>query len=57
MGAVLFGANPGPWVVQDGVMGPNTIRALRTFQEHQQLPVTGVLDEATAGALHAACGR
>ncbi len=47
----------GPWVVQDGVMGPNTAGALRTFQERQQLPVTGVLDESTVDALHAACGR
>ena len=47
----------GPWVVQDGVMGPNTVRALRAFQESHGLPLTGVLDEDTAHALHTACGR
>jgi peptidoglycan hydrolase-like protein with peptidoglycan-binding domain len=36
-------------------MGPNTQEALRKFQEQQQLPVSGVLDEATVSALHAAC--
>ena len=47
----------GGWVIQDGHMGPNTAQALRTFQEQRQLPVTGVLDEPTANALHDACGR
>ena len=47
----------GPWVVQDGVMGPNTEGAIRRFQEQQQLPLTGALDEPTVNALHAACGR
>jgi hypothetical protein len=46
----------GPWVVQDGIMGPATQGAIRTFQEQQQLPPTGVLDEGTANALQAACG-
>jgi len=46
----------GPWVVQDGIMGPNTQGAVRKFQEQQQLPVTGFLDETTANALRAACG-
>jgi peptidoglycan hydrolase-like protein with peptidoglycan-binding domain len=46
----------GPEVLQDGVMGPNTHWAIRTFQEQRQLPVTGVLDGDTVGALEAACG-
>ena len=46
----------GPWVVQDGVFGPATQGALRTFQEQQQLPPTGLLDENTVNALQAACG-
>jgi len=46
----------GAWVLQDGVMGSNTLRAIRAFQEQRQLPVTGVLDGATADALQAACG-
>jgi peptidoglycan hydrolase-like protein with peptidoglycan-binding domain len=47
----------GPWVLQDGIMGPNTQGAIRTFQERQQLPVTGVLDGVTVDALQAACGN
>jgi peptidoglycan hydrolase-like protein with peptidoglycan-binding domain len=47
----------GPWVLQDGVWGPNTHSAVRAFQEQRQLPVTGVLDGATESALHDACGR
>jgi peptidoglycan hydrolase-like protein with peptidoglycan-binding domain len=46
----------GSWVLQDGIMGPNTQGAIRTFQERQQLPVTGVLDGVTVNALQAACG-
>lgn len=46
----------GPWVVQDGSMGPATQGAIRTFQEQQQLPPTGVLDGNTVNALQAACG-
>jgi peptidoglycan hydrolase-like protein with peptidoglycan-binding domain len=45
----------GSWVVQDGIMGPATQGAIRTFQEQQQLPVTGVLDGPTMNALQAAC--
>jgi N-acetylmuramoyl-L-alanine amidase len=37
----------------DGLMGPRTRGAVRTFQEQNRLPVTGALDEATAAALHA----
>jgi peptidoglycan hydrolase-like protein with peptidoglycan-binding domain len=46
----------GAWVVQDGIMGPGTQGAIRTFQEQQQLPATGVLDGATVNALQTACG-
>lgn len=46
----------GSWVVQDGMMGPATQAAIRTFQEQQQLPATGVLDGPTVNALQAACG-
>ena len=46
----------GPWVVQDGIMGPATQGAIRTFQEQQQLPPTGVLDGNTVNALQTACG-
>ena len=46
----------GSWVVQDGIMGPATQGAIRTFQEQQQMPVTGVLDGPTVNALQAACG-
>lgn len=46
----------GSGVAQDGVFGPNTQAAIRTFQEQQSLPATGVLDENTVNALQAACG-
>jgi hypothetical protein len=46
----------GPEVLQDGMMGPNTHWAIRKFQEQHQLPVTGVLDGDTVGALEATCG-
>jgi Putative peptidoglycan binding domain len=45
----------GPWVLQDGIMGPNTRQAVQQFQQQQQLPVTGMLDAATVTALQAAC--
>ncbi len=57
VGTVVPGQVLGPWVVQDGVMGPNTGMAIRRFQEQRQLRVTSVLDEPTVNALHAACGR
>jgi hypothetical protein len=35
----------------DGVMGPETRSAIRSFQAHQGLPVTGVIDNRLIGAL------
>ena len=46
----------GPWVVRDGVLGPNTAAAVQQFQQQQSLTPTGLLDEQTVSALHAACG-
>jgi peptidoglycan hydrolase-like protein with peptidoglycan-binding domain len=45
----------GPWVPQNGIIGPRTRRAVQIFQGQQQMPVTGLLDQATAGAIQAAC--
>jgi peptidoglycan hydrolase-like protein with peptidoglycan-binding domain len=45
----------GPWVPQDGVMGPDTVRALQLFQTQQQIPVSGMLDSGTIAALQGAC--
>lgn len=42
------GLKPGP---ADGVLGPQTVEALRSYQKRRTLPVTGALDEATLGAL------
>ncbi|WP_433968355.1 peptidoglycan-binding domain-containing protein [Tunturiibacter gelidiferens] len=47
----------GAWVPQDGIVGPDTRRAIQMFQGQQQLPVTGILDSQTVGALQAACAR
>jgi peptidoglycan hydrolase-like protein with peptidoglycan-binding domain len=44
-------------VPQDGVMGPETVRAIQMFQTQQQLPVTGILDSGTIGVLQTACSR
>ncbi len=44
-----------PSVPQDGLMGPQTQQAIRTFQMQQQLPPTGILDPNTMTALQAAC--
>jgi hypothetical protein len=46
----------GPWVPQNGIIGPQTRRAVQMFQGQQQLPVTGLLDNSTVNALQAACG-
>jgi hypothetical protein len=35
----------------DGVMGPETRRAIRSFQVHQDLPVTGQIDNGLINAL------
>lgn len=45
----------GPWVPQNGIIGPRTRRAVQIFQQQQQLPVTGLLDSATIAALQSAC--
>jgi peptidoglycan hydrolase-like protein with peptidoglycan-binding domain len=45
----------GPWVPQNGIIGPQTRRAVQIFQGQQQIPVTGMLDAATVAALQAAC--
>jgi TonB family protein len=42
------GYNPG---TADGVLGPQTITALRQYQKAQGLPVTGFLDDASQHAL------
>jgi Putative peptidoglycan binding domain len=42
------GFNPGPI---DGVLGPQTMGALRRYQASQELPATGTLDEATRRVL------
>lgn len=42
------GISPGPI---DGRMGPKLKKALRTFQEKQNLPVTGLIDKQTLDAL------
>lgn len=42
------GFNPGPI---DGRFGPLTEAAVREFQQHHGLPVTGELDDATRTAL------
>jgi peptidoglycan hydrolase-like protein with peptidoglycan-binding domain len=47
----------GSWVLQDGVLGPNTETAIRRFQEQQLLPVTGLLDNATMNTLHTVCAN
>ncbi len=47
--------NVDPSVPQDGVMGPETQQALRTFQGQQGLPTTGGFDGGTIAALQAAC--
>ena len=45
----------GPAVPQSGVMDGRTRRAVRIFQEKNQLPPTGLLDDATLKALQSAC--
>jgi TonB family protein len=42
------GLDPGP---VDGIPGTKTLAALRTFQQHQGLPITGRFDSATREAL------
>lgn len=45
----------GPWVPQNGIIGPQTRRAVQMFQGQQQMPATGILDGATVAALQSAC--
>jgi Putative peptidoglycan binding domain len=45
----------GPWVPQDGALGPATLRAIRTFQVQAQLPASGALDDGTLALLAQAC--
>jgi hyperosmotically inducible protein len=47
------GLNPGPI---DGYMGPQTVAAVREFQQKQQLQVTGQLDPDTLGRLGVGIG-
>jgi peptidoglycan hydrolase-like protein with peptidoglycan-binding domain len=49
-----FGFNPGP---VDGVFTGQTEAALRAFQERRGLPVTGIFDDATRGALLKGAGE
>lgn len=42
------GLHPGPL---DGTLSPQTVEALRAYQQRQGLPVTGNLDQATRDAL------
>ena len=42
---------------QSGRMGHSTRRAIRRFQQQQQLPPTGRLDSGTMAALQQACGN
>ncbi len=44
-----------PSVPQDGLMGPQTRQALRTFQAQQQLPVTGYWTRIPQALSQAAC--
>jgi len=47
------GFDPGP---VDGIMGPRTMGALRNFQAHKGLEVTGALNTETENALMASAG-
>lgn len=43
-----------PSVVPDGIYGPNTVRAVTSFQRNAGLPATGVADQITWDAIAAA---
>ena len=45
----------GTYVPQNGILNTQTQQAIQQFQTQQQLPPTGFLDDATIGALQAAC--
>ena len=34
-------------LIPDGIYGPDTMEAVRIFQRHNQLPITGVTDQET----------
>ena len=34
-------------IIPDGIYGPETVRAVSTFQRYHGLPITGVTDQAT----------
>ena len=36
-----------PTVVPDGIYGPTTMRAVTSFQQHQGIPVTGIVNQYT----------
>ena len=44
-----------PFVTLDGIYGPATRQAVRSFQTAQGIPVTGTVDTATWNALYSAC--
>jgi murein L,D-transpeptidase YcbB/YkuD len=48
----FLGADPA--LVEDGIMGPKTLDAIKSFQIHANLPPTGTIDPATATALRVA---
>ena len=50
----VAGYDPGPI---DGVYGPETVAAVQKLQTDSGLPVTGLVDEATARALQGQTGR
>ncbi len=43
-----------PSLIPDGIYGPDTVRAVTSFQRNAGLPVTGVADQATWDAIAAA---
>ena len=51
---VKLGYDLPPTERDESRFGPGTVQAVRSFQEAHELPVTGVVDEATAAAITAA---
>jgi hypothetical protein len=54
--AISFGDHNIPSVIPDGIYGETTQAAVSAFQQAHQLPVTGIVDEATFNAIVAAYG-